>query len=202
MRLLSNATAVTADLPPARARQPRMVFAGRLIGWKAPLLALRALRYVRHPQATLHFYGQGYEQRRLERHARRWGIAARVIFHGWVPRNVLLDDLAGSAVLLHPALHEEAGLCIAEALAMGVPAVCLAHGGPVQVTGHWPQTPSQLVEPGDADRTARAIAAAADRFLTADPAPRDGPREPNVSFAQQLLAAYAHVGSGRDTAMR
>ncbi len=191
VRLLSNATAVgMADLPARRAAEPRLMFVGRLVGWKGPVLALRALRLLRDTSATLHFYGSGPERTRLERRAQQWGLADRVIFWGWIPRPVMLDQLASAAVLVHPALHEEAGLCIAEALIIGVPVVCLAHGGPLEVTRHWPQRRASLVRPQRLDATVRGIAEALDRVLAAPPASPTPPMSPDVSFADELLAAY------------
>ena len=191
VRLLSNATSVGMDnLPARRAAEPRLMFVGRLVGWKGPMLALRAMRPLQDASATLHFYGSGPERARLERRAEQWGLTDRVTFWGWVPRHVLLDHLASAAALVHPALHEEAGLCIAEALIIGVPVVCLAHGGPLEVTSHWPQRRASLVRPQGLDATVRGIAAAVDRVLAAPPSPLTPPMAPDVSFAEELLAAY------------
>ena len=191
VRLLSNATSVgMADLPARRATEPRLMFVGRLVGWKGPLLALRALRHLNDSSATLHFYGSGPERGRLERRAEQWGLTKRVNFWGWVPRDVVLDHLAGASALVHPALHEEAGLCIAEALIMGVPVVCLAHGGPVEVIRQWPQRTARLIRPQTVDATVRDIAAALDDLLATTPSALPVPMAPETSFAQQLLLAY------------
>jgi hypothetical protein len=91
---------------------------------------------------------------------------------------------------LHPALHEEAGLCVAEALALGTPAVCLAHGGPAEILRQWPHTPSAAVPVADRDSTARQLAAAIDRFLDSPPPVRAVPRASATSFERELLSAY------------
>ena len=194
--LLSNALAVELDGPvPSFERNRDVMFVGRLLPWKAPMLALRAFRYVQTPGAALHFCGQGPEQSRLERAIRRWGLTDRVRFEGWLPRDRLLSKVARAGALLHPALHEEAGLCIAEALILGTPVVCLDHGGPADVVSQWPSSLSRLVPPEQEDATARALAAAIDRFL-ADPPPTV-PRlqPPAVSFQEELLFAYASAVS-------
>ena len=189
--LLSNALAVELDGPvPSLVRNREVMFVGRLLPWKAPMLALRAFRYVQTPGASLLFCGQGPERSRLERAIRRWGLADRVRFEGWLPRDQLLSKLARAGALLHPALHEEAGLCIAEALILGTPVVCLDHGGPAEVVSQWPSSLSLLVSPDKEDATARSLAAAIDRFL-ADPPPAF-PRlqPPAMSFHEELLSAY------------
>jgi glycosyltransferase involved in cell wall biosynthesis len=191
MKLLSNALAVELDgmAHPGR-RNVDLLFVGRLIPWKAPILALRALRYVEHPEAALRFFGDGPERGRVERAARNWGLRDRVVFEGWVPRRRLLSLLANAGVLIHPALHEEAGLCIAEALTLGTPVVTLDHGGPSEIVGQWRGTPTALISPRSPEVTARSMAAAIDRFLIDPPPVRQSPLRGGTSFEAELLRAY------------
>jgi glycosyltransferase involved in cell wall biosynthesis len=108
-----------------------------------------------------------------------------------------LPEVARAGVLVHPAVHEEAGLCIAEALALGTPVVALDHGGPAQIVGQWRGTLSALVAPSAPDVTARRIAAAIDRFLMDPPIVPEQPRLPNTSFQDEVLSSYEMaVGSG------
>src|SRR5262245_45717039 len=144
------------------------------------------------------FCGEGPERARLKRAAERWGIADRVTFVGWLTRDQLVSRIALAGALVHPALHEEGGLCVAEALALGTPAVCLDHGGPAEVLRQWPGTPSVGVPVSDAETTARALARAIDSFLDDPPPVCDAPRPSAVSFAQALSAAYESAAqSGR-----
>jgi glycosyltransferase involved in cell wall biosynthesis len=197
MRLLSNALAVELNGVADRVARTRdLVFVGRLVPWKAPLLALRTLRYVGHADAVLRFFGSGPEKARLERATRKWGLRDRVRFEGWVPRRSLLAEVASAGVLIHPAVHEEAGLCIAEALTLGTPVVTLDHGGPSQIVGQFRGAPTALVSPRDPDRTARAMAAAVDRFF-ADAQPSSHARIPSTTtFAAEVLRAYELAAAG------
>jgi len=117
---------------------PRIVFAGRLIGWKGPVLAVEAMRHLDHSTAVLDIYGSGPERSRLEQAVATWGLEDRVKLHGAVPRPLLLEAIARASVLLHPSLHDEAGLVIAEALSAGTPVVCLDLAGPPVVASYWP----------------------------------------------------------------
>jgi glycosyltransferase involved in cell wall biosynthesis len=189
--LLSNALAVNLDgLAKQGPRNSEVLFVGRLVPWKGPLLALRMLRYIDHPEAVLRFCGSGREQKRLERLAHRWKLSDRVRFQDWIPRNRLLMQLARAGTLVHPSLHEEAGLCIAEALSLGTPVVCLDHGGPSELVKHWPEALSKRIRPTSPDGTARQMAEAVDRFLYDPPPERVFPLTPTTSFDQQLLEAY------------
>jgi glycosyltransferase involved in cell wall biosynthesis len=101
-------------------------------------LAVRSLRYVRHPDVVLRIFGEGPEQGRIARAAHRWGVADRVRFEGRVDRDELLRTVATAGVFLHAAFHDEAGLAVAEALSLGTPVVCLDRGGPPELLRYWP----------------------------------------------------------------
>ena len=192
--ILPNAVAVGIEaMPSARSRTKEIAFVGRLAPWKAGRLAVRAMRYVTHPQAVLHIFGDGSERRSISEAARRWGIEDRVCFEGQIARGQLLERIARAGVLLHPALHEEASFAIGEALMMGTPVVCLDHGGPVELIREWPASPSAKVTPGWPDATARAFALAIDRFLDDPPPIPTAPIPPQDIFSDCILNAYAHA---------
>jgi glycosyltransferase involved in cell wall biosynthesis len=194
--VLPNALLVEVDVASSRrdgATMPRstdIVMASRLVAWKGGSLALRAMRHLRHPTATLRIFGIGPDQARIESLSRRWGLADRVEFAPLVPRRELLDRLAVAGVLLHPSLHDDSPLCVAEALAVGTPVVCLDHGGPAEIARCWPSTPSRLVTPAAPETTARGLAAAVDDLLAARIPVATDARPPDVSFRERLLAMY------------
>jgi glycosyltransferase involved in cell wall biosynthesis len=112
-----------------RSASPVALFAGRLLPWKGLSLALCALALL--PGWRFIVLGSGPDLPRLCRLARRYGVAHRVEFRGWQPRDEVLRVMRDEAdAFLFPSLHDEAGLAIAEALACGLPVVCLDHGGP------------------------------------------------------------------------
>jgi glycosyltransferase involved in cell wall biosynthesis len=198
VEILSNATAVNVDsvgLPSTR--RDDLVFVGRLIPLKGLRLALRTLQYLQHEGSVLRVLGDGSERRPVERLARRWGLADRIRFEGFLPRPRLLEIVAGAGALLYPALHDEAPWSTAEALALGTPVVCLAHGGPAELTRLWPDSPAETVKPSTPNETARRLSAAVDRLLDAAPPVPATPLAPRVSFSDSLLAAYQAAVEGR-----
>jgi glycosyltransferase involved in cell wall biosynthesis len=93
-------------------------------------------------------------------------------------------------VLVHPSLHDDASLCVAEALSLGTPVVCLDHGGPAEVARRWSTSPVHLVAPTGVDTTAREMAKAIDGFLADPPPVRRTSIPPDTPFAEALLNAY------------
>jgi glycosyltransferase involved in cell wall biosynthesis len=189
--ILPNATAVELNgIRPERQRTREILLVGRIVAWKGGRIALRALRHVTHPGAVLRVYGEGPDRRRLERLARRWGLGERVCFETWIRRSSLLPEVARAGVLLHPSFHDDAPLCVAEALSLGTPVVCLDHGGPAEVVRQWPMSPACLVTPAGAETIARQMAKAIDGFLANPPPPVAEPVRPAVRFADALVDAY------------
>ncbi len=196
--VMPNATAVGRLQPwqAGRVRGKDVVFAGRLVPWKAAPLAVEAMRFVTHPEARLRLYGEGPDAARVTAAARDRGLSDRVELCGQVPREHLLRAIAGAGALVHPALHEEAGLVVAEALAMNTPVVALRRGGPAELVARYTQSLGEVVEVGNPDETARRLGAAIDRFLHL-PAPAIEARGPSPTFEEVILTAYATAAEAR-----
>ena len=185
--------ALTVRLPRMNSpevRGPDIAFVGRLVPWKGGHLAVRALCHVQHRNAVLRVFGDGPEMSRVRRAAERWGVADRLELVGSLPRDELLRQVRRCGVLLHPALHEEAGLSVVEALTLGTPVVCLDQGGPATVVQWWPKGRVALIPPSDPEATARRLAAAVDAFLDEAPDPPAEPVLPAASFESSLLDVY------------
>jgi glycosyltransferase involved in cell wall biosynthesis len=108
----------------------RIVSVGRLVSWKGFHLGLQAFAKADLPETEYWIVGDGPERRRLEMLAETLGIQNRVRFWGYLPRKETLAKLARCHVLLHPGLHESGGGACLEAMAAGLPVVCLDLGGP------------------------------------------------------------------------
>jgi glycosyltransferase involved in cell wall biosynthesis len=201
--VLTNGAAVdVSHIARPRERTSDLVFIGRLLPWKGTMLALRAFSHVSHPHARLRFFGAGPDLHRLERAARRWSLGDRVRFEGWRRRDTVLAELASSAALVYPSLHDEAGLSVAEALSLGTPAICLDHGGPAEVVRYWPEARAYLVEPGGPEVTARRLAAAMEQCLERPAPVSTDPLEPDLSFRHKILDAYEEAVSAAPTRFR
>lgn len=123
---------------PVRHGNPfRVVSIGNLLHLKGFHLALRAFAQFHSMFSASEYWliGDGPERRRLEKLARKLGLAWKVTFWGSQPRSLVMEKLAACDTLLHPSLHDSGGWICLEAMAAGRPVICLDLGGPaVQVT--------------------------------------------------------------------
>lgn len=108
----------------------RIVWSGQHVPRKALNLGLEALwRLPGEADWELHILGEGVRTRRWERLADRLGVAERCRFHGWLPRDRALDVMRHAHVMLITSLRDLTSTVTAEALALGLPIICLNHCG-------------------------------------------------------------------------
>lgn len=124
-----------AQTPPPCSPAVRFLSLGRFIHWKGFHLSIEAFARAvgRLPDAEYWLVGEGPERERLERVAADLGVADKVRFYGWVPRDLAFGFFAEADVLVHPSLHDSGGYVCIEAMAAGRPVLCLDLGGPAVV---------------------------------------------------------------------
>jgi glycosyltransferase involved in cell wall biosynthesis len=138
------------------------VSAGRLLGWKGYHLAIQAFARAALPDARYVILGSGPEKRNLEVLAKDLGIQHQVEIVGAVPRHEVLERLSNADIFVHPSLHDSGGWATLEAMATGLPVICLGIGGPaVQVNSEVgrviaPLNPEQAVD--DLSKVMRELA--------------------------------------------
>lgn len=132
----------------------RLVTAGRLIRLKAFDIVLRAMARVAEgdPRARLEVIGQGPEEAALRQLTHELGLEKRVAFIPWLSRKDLLRRMRASDVFVFASLRDGGGAVVVEAMASGIPVVCLNVGGPgFHVQDAWgiaidPGEPEAVVE--------------------------------------------------------
>jgi glycosyltransferase involved in cell wall biosynthesis len=114
---------------------PKFLFAGRLLYWKGGHIALLAFSDVvkQKPGARLTIVGDGPERSRLLDMAANLGIASNVDFVSRVPQVEIFRLYDTHDLMLFPSLHDSGGFVVLEALARGLPVVCLDLGGPKEI---------------------------------------------------------------------
>ncbi len=134
-----------------------LLYAGLHKDWKGLRLGLRALKLaVEQHQSSFHLsiVGRGPDHRLWRGEVDRLGLASNVEFIDWLPRDELLSLYGEKDAFLFPSLHDSGGFVVLEAMARGLPVICLKCGGPgvsmTKDTGHCQEvlglTTEQIIE--------------------------------------------------------
>jgi glycosyltransferase involved in cell wall biosynthesis len=117
---------------PNENRIVRFVFVGRLVDWKSVEIILEAARRIHFDVAiSLEIIGDGPMRKTWQEQAERMGLSGTVTFSGWMSQPDCARRLQQSDVFLLPSLFECGGAVVLEAMAMGLPVVATAWGGPL-----------------------------------------------------------------------
>jgi glycosyltransferase involved in cell wall biosynthesis len=135
VRLMRQGAEVRTITPPlSRPRRERLeiVWVGLLIPRKAADLLVDALAMARREMGArvrVVVYGDGPERGQLESRAARSGVSDLIEWRGWAPRAEVLRAYGDADVFCFTSLRETAPVAVLEAMASGLPVVCLAHAG-------------------------------------------------------------------------
>lgn len=110
----------------------QFLFIGRLLYWKGLHLAFRALAEVRQsaPGVRFKIIGTGADRAWLEAQAVKAGVMDILEWVASAPHSEVGREYQKSLTLVFPSLHDSGGMVVLEALAAGVPVICLDLGGP------------------------------------------------------------------------
>lgn len=111
----------------------RVLFAGRLLGWKGAHLAIRAVAHAIAQGVPVEFtlVGRGPFEAELRQVAHAAGIHDRIRWISQMPQQELFALYQTMHCFLFPSLHDSSGNVVLEAQAYGLPVICLDIGGPV-----------------------------------------------------------------------
>lgn len=126
-------------LPPVQALEPclrepdqslQVIWVGQHTPGKALNLALEALaKLPSHHHWHLQVLGKGECTDSWQQLVRQLGIVDKVTFHGWLQRDQAMHIMQKSHVMLITSLRDLTSTVTIEALAQGLPIVCLDHCG-------------------------------------------------------------------------
>jgi glycosyltransferase involved in cell wall biosynthesis len=116
-------------------REPRFLFAGRLVACKGLHLAFEALALLRKeiPSVSITVAGNGTDEAWLRRRAKELGLQKAVNWVGKLTHAEMLTLYSSHVAFIFPSLHDAGPLVIPESYARGLPVICLDIGGPSQL---------------------------------------------------------------------
>ena len=112
-----------------------VLYVGRFLYWKGMDIGLRALAELREHgiPVRLTMIGQGPEKERWQALTSQLRLANCVTWVPWMQQKDLLRAYQAFDAMLFPSLHDSSGNVVLEAMAGGLPVVCLDIGGPAQL---------------------------------------------------------------------
>jgi len=109
-----------------------VLYAGRLDGIKAMTIGLKAFKKFSadFSRSRLLIIGDGPEEKRLRKLAKDLNVDLATHFYHWMDRKGLLNKMRKADVFLFPSLRDGGGQVVVEAMASGLPVICMELGGP------------------------------------------------------------------------
>jgi glycosyltransferase involved in cell wall biosynthesis len=105
----------------------QLVMPGRMLDWKGPLLALRALARARdrHAKIHLHIVGEIVLEQQIRQLCQDLQLESCVQITSYMPRRQLLKLIHESDALLYAAFRDSGAMVVAESYLLGKPAIIL-----------------------------------------------------------------------------
>lgn len=115
----------------------RLLYVGRLLGWKGVHLAIQSFAEIRLelPDASFTIVGRGRDERWIRNIAARHGVLNSIDWIPWLPKGELQSVYERHNLFVFPSLHDSSGNVVLEALSCGLPVICLDVGGPPLIAG-------------------------------------------------------------------
>lgn len=110
----------------------KLLYVGRFIYWKGMSFGLKAFSmYIKtHPNTMLTIVGKGKEERVWRKLAQELEIENNIQWISWVDQEELKNIYQDHDAFLFPSHHDSGGNVVIEAMAYGLPVICLNLGGP------------------------------------------------------------------------
>jgi glycosyltransferase involved in cell wall biosynthesis len=147
-------------------RPLQVIYTGRLVAIKNLGMAIRGVATARRRGVDIRFtiVGDGPLQPALVSLAAAEGIAKAVTFTGRCTQDEVIDRLAISDVYLFPSLKEGGVWSLMEAMAVGLPSICVNTSGMAVIAD---PSCARLIDPGPQDAMVDAFADALCDLATA-----------------------------------
>lgn len=194
-----------AEPPPSRVRDAaaplRLLYAGRLLGGKGVPYLLPMMKLLVEQGVAVHLTlaGDGRLEAWVRRKIEALDLSSCVHLAGKVPRERMQALYDASDLLVFPSWHDSSGNVVTEAMARGVPVLCLDLGGPryaVDAACARVVCTAGLNENGVADALAAEVKKlAGDRGELGSMSAAALRRIGEMTWEQQVARAYAIIGT-------
>ena len=168
----------------------RFIHFGRLVFHKGTVLIIESLAKTRQA-ICLDIVGRGPELEHCRETAQRLGLGERVRFLDWyTAQEDLFESFSQYRGVVLPSIEDANGIVIQEAMALGLPPICLDWGGPSLLVEHGRS--GYLVAPTSIDHITTGLAESMDKLAA------DGALAESMSIAARARAQgwrWTHVAA-------
>lgn len=142
----------------------KLLYVGRLVPFKGLQYVLRALPQL-DPSLDIHLtvVGDGPSREDFHQEARALGVNDKITWVGGVPHDEVPKYFAGRDIFCFPSMNEAGGIVVLEAMATGLPVICLDRGGPGAIVD---STCGVKIEAHSPEQVSRDLAEAVTRIGT------------------------------------
>jgi len=157
----------------------RFIHCGRLVFFKGTALIIESLAKTRQP-ICLDIVGRGPELEHCQQLVQQLGLEQRVRFLDWSTQDALFESFRQYRGVVLPSIEDSNGIVIQEAMALGLPPICLDWGGPSLLISHGRS--GLMVKPTSIDHITTGLAECMDKLA------EDGALAESMSIAARECA--------------
>lgn len=107
-----------------------IISTSRLIGFKNVITLVKALQYINIDiNYKCVIIGSGPERKRIKEESKLLQLDKHIIYKENLTRDEVLKDLEGASIFVSPSLRDACNLSLLEAMAIGLPVICLNWSG-------------------------------------------------------------------------
>lgn len=142
-----------------------VLLTGRLVPFKNTMMAVESIHSLaeKYPNIHLTIIGKGPEKPRLEAYIKRNKLEPKIDLIPEMPRNQVLNRLCDADIYAFPSLREGGSWALMEAMAVGLPVVCLNWTGMKIITD---SNSAIQIEPSDYEETCRKFTFGIEKLIT------------------------------------
>ena len=142
-----------------------ILITGRLIPFKNTMMAVESIHslYPKYPNIHLTIIGKGPDKHRLEEYIKRNKLEANIELIPEMPRNQVLNKLCDADIYAFPSLREGGSWALMEAMAVGLPVVCLNWTGMKIITD---SNSAIQIEPSNYKETSMEFTSGIEKLIT------------------------------------
>jgi glycosyltransferase involved in cell wall biosynthesis len=105
----------------------RLIISSELIAWKGVVIASEIFARIaqKHDDVELVILGEGPEKKQMQKVFDKYGVESKVIFKGYVSKDILMQELYEADILLYPAYHHGLATLILQAMYAYLPIISM-----------------------------------------------------------------------------